>query len=286
MGFLGDLKRAVTSLPRQVKQATIGKGGIVGKGGAGSLLIKGKIARAAKATGRSVSLVAGNPIISSTFGSVAIPADIVAAAVSKGPTGALEAAKRAVSNPLTKAKLAALAIVMPPMAPLSAGGLASMEAASRLVDGLQSKDPRIIASAATSLAVTMAEASRGNPDAKRALAVIDEVREARKVLASKVPGLINRVQNLAARGDPRAQKTMNVLSAVKVRAALRTTKSTNKVVAAKARKVVAAAQKKAPDLVAGMTAAVNTPRGLRVGDVAVLSTGRLLLRGRPIRKAS
>ena len=58
----------------------------------------------------------------------------------------------------------------------------------------------------------------------------------------------------------------------------------SKTLRAKARNVVASAQRKAPGLLAGVSAGVNSPKGLRMGDFSILSTGRILYKGKSIRR--
>ncbi len=142
MSLLGDIVHTVTSLPGDAASAVTGRRGLLGSHGSVMDVLHGHFGAAVKDAGHAVSKITDNHLIQASFGSIAVPASILSAAVQHGPHGALDAVANAARNRVTKAELAALAVIIPPLAPASAGGIAAMEATSRLVDGIRSKNPR------------------------------------------------------------------------------------------------------------------------------------------------
>lgn len=285
MTILGDLGRAAKKLPGTVSSAVTGKKGLLGSKGTLGLLAKGKISKAAKATGAAVSKVANNPIIQAAYVPATVPTAVVSGAVARGKKGALDAVKKFGKNPIIKAELVAAGILFPPVAPASAAGLAAMEASSRVVDGINSGDPKKIAAAAVQIAGTQLLASQGNPAAKRALTVMKDVNSARKIALGKVGGIGN-IQAAAKQGNAGAKKALDLIKAQAVRnaAQVASDKKAPPKKKAAARNLLARAQVKAPALTAGTLAALNSPKGVKVGDFSLLRTGRILYRGKPIRK--
>lgn len=285
-GFIGDMVAAVTSLPGTVASATTGKKGLLGSKGTLGLVVQGKFKRAAIATGHAVSKVTSNHLLQSSFGNIAVPAAVLSGAVKGGPKGALAAVKNAADNPITKAELAALAVVIPPLAPASAAGIAAMEATSRIVDGITSKDPKKIAQAAMQIGATAMKAKEGDPDAQRALNIINSTMKARGIVTSGDSNAVSNVKAAAKQGNATAAALLAQIKHQHVREAAKVVNNpkAKPALKAKGRATIARAQVKAPATLAGTLAALNSPKGVRVGDFAILRTARVLHKGKPIRK--
>lgn len=242
-----------------------------------------KIAKAAADLGKAANQIAGSQVIQAAFPGSAIPASILAGAVSGGPKGALKAAHDVAKNPVLKGTITAVGVVFPPFAPVSAGAVAGLEASGRLIDGIESKDPKQIAQAALQIASTTALAAGGNEGAQRALDTINKVQGARNLAgrlakgdpkaAAEVAGLASK----AATGDPKASSALATFHAVTAREALR-----GKLPA----KAAHAVHAEAPSLMSMVGAALNTPAGVRVGDFSVLRTGRILHKGASLKKSA
>lgn len=242
-----------------------------------------KIQSAVKNLGSSVDQIAGSQIIQAGFPGV-VPAAILNGAVTGGKAGALKAARSFLKNPVAKATYAAVGVILPPVAPISAGMIAGMETASRLIDGIESKDPKAIAAAALSLASTEVQAAGGIPGAVRALDTIDKAKKAMGIVERIGLGdgaAIKSVADLkaqAAKGDPKAQAAQHVLQAALMREGFKKTAPTP------AKKAIAkTALKEMPSLAAQVHAAYSSPTGVRIGNYSVLSTGRLLLKGKGLK---
>lgn len=239
-----------------------------------------KIAAAVKQAGQAVNQITGSQILQTTFAPVLVPANILNGAVTGGPKGALAAAKSVLKNPVMKATYSAAGMVFPPLAPASAAAVAGMEAASRVIDGIESKDPKMIASAALGLASTAAMASDGVTGAQRAMDLFGQVQKARGIagdLLNGVPSALSAAAKLkaqAATGDPQAVSAHHLLSAVTIRQSVKTGKSTSA--------VHHAARVETPSLLAMVHAALKSPHGVKIGDFAVLKTGRTLHKGKAI----
>lgn len=287
MTIFQDIGRAAKKLPKTVKSATVGKKGLLGKQGTVGLLLKGKVQKAAKATGKAVSSVTTNPLIQGSFTPITVPTSIVSSVVGHGPKGGLRAAKSFTKNPVVKAELAAVGVLVPPLAPASAGALAAMEAGSRVIDGINSKDPKKVAGAVMQVAGTQLLASQGNPDAKRALTLMKDLNVARKIALGQKGGIAG-LQRAAKSGSKAAKKALGLVQHQALRNAHQTVNSKNAPRKEKlaARNLITKAQTKAPGLLAGTLAALQSPKGVRVGDFSLLRTGRILYRGKPIRKAA
>ncbi len=236
-----------------------------------------KAQRAVKDLGRGVNQITGSQIIQAAF-PVAAPANILNGAVTGGKSGALKAARSFLKNPIAKATYSAVGLVFPPAAPISAAAVAGMEAASRVLDGIESGDPKAVAAGALQFASTEALAGAKIPGAQRALDTITKVAKARDVVTDIMKGDPHAVaaaadlKKKAASGDKKAQEAHHVLSAVLVRHSF----------AKKLPPVQHAAQKESPTLMAQVHAAMNSPQGLRLGKFAVLRTGRVLYNGKGI----
>jgi len=248
---------------------------------AASSVSKGKIKTATRQVASAVNQISGSPVIQAVFAPVAIPQSIVSGAIAGGPKGALNAAQQALKNPVLKAGYVAAGVAFPPFAPLSAGAIASMEASSRLLDAYESKDPKMAAAAALQLATTIRNAQAGDPGAARARQAINEIDATRKIFddfqrgAPDAKKQIEALKKKAKAGDKRAQAGVRALDFVASRASIK-----GKVPV----KAAIMGQKEKPDLMALVSAAVRTPSGVRIGDFSVLKTGRILHKGKPVRK--
>lgn len=240
----------------------------------------GQVKKAVQHLGDGVNNIAGAHAIQAVFPTKAIPAAIFSAAASHGPKGALDAAHNVVKNPVTKAAYMAAGIAFPPFAPLSAGAIGAMEGSSRLLDGLESGNPKAVASAAFSIAATTARAKAGDAGAARAVQSIDTVRSARELL-SKVSngnkGAQSTVDALrrSAATSPAAKSKLHTYESVAARAALKGSLPSE---------AVNALHKNAPSLMAMVATALRSPAGVKIGDFSVLSTGRVLHKGKPMPK--
>ena len=241
-----------------------------------------KIQSAVKNLGSSVDQIAGAQIIQAGWPGV-VPAAILNGAVTGGKQGALKAARSFLKNPVAKATYAAVGVILPPLAPVSAGMVAGMESASRLLDAIESKDPKKIAEASLSIASTEAQAAGGIPGAVRALDLIDKTKKAMSIVERIGAGdgaAIRGASDLAAQakaGDSKAQAALHVLQAAQMRQGFK------KTAPAAAKKVVKTALKEMPSLAAQVHAAYSSPTGVRIGNYSVLSTGRLLLKGKGLK---
>ena len=287
MSIFKDISRSFKKLPKQVSSAVTGKKGLLGKQGPIVLLAKGKVKKAVKATGAAVQKITKNPLIQATYPPAMIPAHLISAAAAKGPKGALAAAKQYAQNPVIKAELAAVAVVFPPVAPASAAGIAAMEATSRIVNGINSKDPKKIASAVIQVAATQAMAKAGSKEAARALNLMKDTQTAQKIAKGlKGAAAIKRIAAQAKAGNPAAKRAAEMVQSAAIRNAAQVLASKNappkKALAA--RKLLTTAQLKKPGLTTGTLTALAVPKGMRLGDFSLLRTGRILYRGKPVRE--
>lgn len=250
-------------------------------GHAAGNLAHGKISRAAGDLGRAANQIAGSQIIQAAFPGSAIPASVLAGAVSGGPKGALDAAHAVAKNPALKGVISATGVVFPPLAPVSAGAVAGLEASGRLLDGLDSKDPKAIAAAALQIASTTALAASGSPGAQRAIDTVQKVQAARDLAGrlaagdSKAATEVAALTSCAASGNAKAKDALSTFHAVTARESLR-----GKLPASAAHAI----HTEAPSLLSMVGSALNTPSGVKVGDFTVLRTGRILHRGSPIKR--
>jgi len=253
-------------------------------GSAVSNLAQGKVKKSVQALGAGVNQITGSALIQAAFPVVA-PANIINGAVTGGKAGAIKAAQSFLKNPTAKATYSAVGLIFPPLAPVSAGAVAGMEAASRVLDGIEAKDPKAIASAALQFAATQALASDGNPGAKRALDYIEKTSKARGIADLMMAGdheaqaAAATLKKQAASGDKAAQAANHLLSSVLVRQSAK--KGSPQKPA-----IHGAARSEAPNLLAQVHAAMTSPAGLRIGDFSVLRTGRVLHKGKAIPHSS
>lgn len=286
MGFFKDIGRAASRPFRKTaKRLTTGKG-ILARKGVGGLLVRGKVGKAAQLAAHSTSKLLQNPVIQASFPIATIPAGVLTATIAHGPKGGLKALESVAKNPIIKAEIVAAGVIFPPAAPASALGIAALEASSRVVDGIHSKDPKKVAAAVVQVAGTKFLAANGNADAKRALTLMKDVNAARKVALGKAPGAMPKILAGVRAGDKRAKNALELVQKVAVRHAAQVSASSSAPPRKKqlAAKLIAKAQVKKPGLTVGMLTALSSPKGVRVGDFALLRTGRILYRGKPVRK--
>jgi hypothetical protein len=239
-----------------------------------------KIGAAFKQAGQAVNQITGSQILQTAFAPVIVPANIINGAVTGGPKGALAAAKSVLKNPIMKATYSAAGMVFPPIAPATSAAVAAMESTSRVLDALESKDPKAIASAALQLASTGALAESGVTGAIRANDLISQVQKARGIASDLLSGnktalaAAAKLKAQAAAGDPKAQAAHHLLSAVTIRQSVKTGQG-------KAA-VHQAARVESPSLLSMVHAAMSSPHGVKIGDFSVLKTGRTLHKGKAI----
>lgn len=284
VGFFKAVGRAAKSVVHDISSATTGRHGLLGSKGVLGLAAHGKFLRAAKAAGGAVGQVTSNHAIQAAFPMLAVPASVVAGAAAKGPKGALAAIQHFGKNPIIKAELAAVSVAFPPLAPITATGIAAMEASSRVVDALRSGDPKKIAGAAMQVAGTQLEAAAGNLDAVRGLKMLKDVDRARRVVQGANPQALAKVKAAAKQGNASARDLLTVIQHQAVREAHKATQSKNPSVRAAGRARLIAAEKSAPGILVGTMAALKSPKGVRFGDFALLRTGRILHNGKPVRQ--
>jgi hypothetical protein len=293
LGFVG---KAVKGVAKAAKGAAKGVAGVgkntVKAAGAVVTLKPGKAVKAAKAAGKSaagaVSAVTNNHLIQSVWPPVTVPAAVVSGAVKNGKKGATAAIKNFGKNPIVKAQIKAAGVVFPPIAPASASAVASMEASGRIIDDLESGDPKRIAGASVRVAGTALLAAEGNPGAKRAIDTIKKAKSARALALGAINGNPKAEQAIAMakrKGTAAAKNGLALVQTMAAREALKAAASTNPAVRAKASKIVTKLQLEAPNLLAAVRTAMTSPKGVKIGQFAVIRTGRILRDGRPIRSA-
>lgn len=268
---IGNLKEKPSILPDPLK--------VVKEAGAavGSLAHL-KVKKAVQHMGRGVNQITGSAVLQAAFPALA-PANVVNGAITGGKKGALKAAQSYLKNPIAKATYGAVGLVFPPLAPLSAGVVAGMEASSRVLDGLESKDPKAVAAAALQFAATEMHAADGVTGAARGLDLLKKTAAARGIAEGLISGnpevakAVAETKKLAASGDVKAQAAHHLLTAVTLREASKTSQKS---------KVHAAARKASPSLLALVQSAMRSPHGVRIGDFSVLRTGRVLHKGKSI----
>jgi hypothetical protein len=243
-------------------------------------VLKGKPKAAIQHVAGGVNAIAGSQVIQAVFPVQAIPKAIIAGAVQGGKKGALAAAQNSLKNPVLKAMYGAVGLAFPPFAPLSAGTIAGMEASSRLLDAYESKNAKEAAAAAMQLAATAQKVKEGDPGAARAMQSITEVGKARELLedfekgAPAAVAAVKAMKSSAERGDARAKAGMYLFQAVATRAAQKGVPTKPKIRIAH----------EAPTMVSLVSAAMRSPSGVRLGGFSVLSTGRILYKGKGVRK--
>lgn len=284
VGFFKQIGRAAKSVVHDISSATTGKHGLLGSKGTFGLITHGKFLRAAKAAGGAVGQVTSNHAIQAAFPMLAVPASVVAGAAAKGPKGALAAVQNFGKNPIIKAELAAVSVAFPPLAPATAAGIAAMEASSRVVDAIRSGDPKKMAAAAMQIGGTQLAAAAGNLDAARGLQLIKDVDKARKLVNGAAPEALAAVKAAAKGGNAKAKTLLTIIQHQAIREAHKETQSKDPHVRAAGRQRLIAAEKSAPGILVGTMAALKTPKGVRFGDFALLGTGRILHKGKPVRQ--
>lgn len=292
MSIFTDIGAAVKKTGSGVAKGVAG----VGKGAvkaAGSLINAHpkdavKNARAAgKSAASAVQAVTGNTLVQgAVFPNITIPAHIIAGAVKNGKRGAADAVKQVAKNPVLKAEIVAAGIIFPPVAPASGAAIAASEAIARTTDALNSKDPKQIAQAAMQIGGTAIMASQGNPGAKSALDAIKKVQAASSLAKGYLggaPKAVKAVADAKQKGTAKAKAGLSLVQHMATREALSMANSSNTKIAKKGAELVTKLQMEVPNLVQAVKVAMNSPKGVRVGQFAVLRTGRLLHDGKPIR---
>jgi hypothetical protein len=256
-------------------------------GRAADKAVHGKILKSVAELGRIGNEVAGSNVIAAAFPTTMIPGNVLAGAVSGGKKGALASAHKVLDNPVAKGLYTGMGVVFPPIAPATAGMVAAMEGSSRLLDGLESKDPKQIASAALSLAMTAKNAGAGIPGSQRAIAGIHQVEKMRELLHqadSGVPEAVKAVSRVLAgekSSDRSQQLAASLLKAIAARKVLKGHAPPPKPGARAPSKIL---HDQEPDLLSMVHTALTTPAGVRIGDFSVLKTGRLLHKGKNLRR--
>lgn len=134
--------------------------------------------------GKTFNKIMTNPVVSTAFGPVAVPANIVYGAATDGVRGASRAAKAELRNPVRQAAVKAIGTVFPPAAPAAV----ALEASRRLLDAAEKGSPEEAAKAAMQIAANVALADGGDEHAKAVLSTIDKARDLRaKVAGVTVP---------------------------------------------------------------------------------------------------
>lgn len=132
--------------------------------------------------GRTLDKALKNPILQTAYAPIVLPAHLISAGVQGGVDGAVDAAKQELRNPVRRAAIKVAAVIFPPAAPAAVG----LEAANRLLDAAESKDPVEAAKAAASLGAIIGLSDAGDIDAQKTLGVVNQAKKARETL-SKLP---------------------------------------------------------------------------------------------------
>lgn len=256
--------------------------------GAVIALAHGKVKTAGQKAAGVVNAVASNRALQAGWPGSFVPAAVASAAAKGGPKAAIAEAKRVVANPTLRSEVAAAAVIFPPIKPLTGGAVAAVETAARVNDSLASGNPARIAQAAMQVAATTAAAMGGNAGAARALSAfksVETVGHVTAALKAGVPAAKAAVSQAKAAGKA-GEAALSVAKMLSVRSALVDSVSKDPSVRKRAQELLTALQKSNPSLVQAVKAAFESPKGLKIGKFSILRTGRILLDGKPIRKAS
>jgi len=248
--------------------------------GAGKAIVTGKPKEAAKQLGRAVTAVTSNPVVQAGWPGT-IPVHVAAGLATGGVKGAVRNAKQAGTNPAVRAEMAAASIIFPPVAPVMGAAIAATEGAARLNSALISKNPLKIGQAVTAMAGTAALAAGGNSAAARTLATVGKVGGVMNVVAGLKTGSVPAKKAVAgAKGNAKALGQI-----LQTRDALKGLKSPSAATRAAATGLISKLQLSNPQLLAGVQAGINVPERISFERFDVLRTGRILLDGKPVRKA-
>lgn len=230
--------------------------------------------------GSAADTVAGAGIIQAASPMLKAPVDVINAA-SKGATNAVQAAQKFLALPGAAKEFGALALEIPDFRPNSAESVAAVEAVSRLLDALNSGKPEVVARAAMQRAATEAM-SKKYPGAARAVNLLKEVSAGRKLVgdaAKNVPQAKNAILKLKKAAlqpaNKKAKTGFGQLQTIAAREAVHGRLPKDAV-----HKLAVGS----PTLLSLVQMAKRTPSGVRLGDWSVLATGRILHKGKPIRK--
>jgi hypothetical protein len=188
------LDRKVRAVTRTAKHIPVA--GSLIKAGEGAL--KGPV-------GRTFNKIVSNPIVSTAFGPIAVPAHMAYAATTGGLHGAEEAAKQEIRNPVRRAAVTALGAVFPPAAPAAV----ALNAANVALNAAESGKPEDMAKAAVQIGAAYAGADAGDPHMKEVAGVLDKAKQLRAALPGHLPGLHE--LNAGWLGSTRANLTLEQL---------------------------------------------------------------------------
>lgn len=148
---------------------------------------------------RKLQHTLANPWISTAFGPVAITGNLLLSTAKEGPEGALRVAKDELKNPVRQAAIKAVAVVFPPAAPAAA----MYEAANRVVQAVDHKDPAEAVKAVAQIAATQALAETGDADAIKGLDMLKKAKAAYDKLPKlpSTPTLIPRTEVCGAKSE-------------------------------------------------------------------------------------
>lgn len=185
------LDRKARSVTRTIKHVPVA--GSVIKAGEGAL--KGPI-------GRTFNKIVSNPVVSTVFGPIAVPAHLAYAGTTGGLHGAEEAAKAELRNPVRRAAVTALGAIFPPAAPAAV----ALNAANVALNAAESGKPEEMAKAAVQIGAAAAGADAGDPHMKEVMGAIHKAQELRSKLPGRLPNL--HALNAGWLGSTRANSTL------------------------------------------------------------------------------
>ena len=143
--------------------------------------------------------VLSNPVVSTIWGPIVVPAHLVLATAKEGPQGALRVAKEELNNPVRQAAVKAIAVVFPPALPAAA----ALETANRVVHALHGKDAGEVAKSVAQVAVTEAMAQAGHPEAIKGMEYLKQAKKMYDALPKDAltPSLAPRTEVCGAKSD-------------------------------------------------------------------------------------
>jgi hypothetical protein len=170
------VSRRVRAVTRTVKHVPVV--GSVIKAGEGAL--KGPV-------GRTFNRIVSNPVVSTVFGPIAVPAHMAYAATTGGLKGVEDAAKAELRNPVRRAAVTALGAIFPPMAPAAV----ALNAANVALNAAESGKPEDMAKAAVQIGAAAAGADAGDPHMQEVMGAIKKAQALRDKATSMLPKLPN-----------------------------------------------------------------------------------------------
>jgi hypothetical protein len=195
VSLLGPAGRWVDRQTRRVSRAikSVPVVGAVVKAGSGALT--GPV-------GRTFNRIISNPVVSTVFGPITVPAHMAYAGVTGGVAGAEAAAKQEIRNPVRRVAVTALGAVFPPAAPAAV----ALNAANVALDAAESGKPEDMAKAAAQIGAAYAGADAGDPHLQQVAAVLDQAKRARAAIPGHLPNLHE--LNAEWLGSTRANSTL------------------------------------------------------------------------------